>query len=57
MVADGFDIPLSDITGDRAASDSFMSGWRVAYYLVTSFSVFGLILSILTKPKRTDQDA
>jgi MFS family permease len=57
MVADGFDVPLGEITGDRAASESFMNGWRIAYILVTSFAVLGLILSILTKPKRADQDA
>ena len=56
MVADGFDIPLSEITGNRAASESFMNGWRLAYILVTAFSLLGLLLSILTKPKYADQD-
>jgi predicted MFS family arabinose efflux permease len=56
MVADGFDIPLSKITGDKAASDSFMNGWKFAYILVTVFSLFGLALAIVTKPKRADQD-
>ncbi len=55
MVADGFDIPLSDITGNKAASDSFMNGWRFAYILVTVFSLMGLALAILTKPTRPDQ--
>ena len=55
MAADGFDIPLSEITGDRAASASFMSGWRLAYMLDTVFSLLGLLLSILTKPKHTNQ--
>ena len=55
MAADGFDIPLSEITGDRAASASFMSGWRLAYILVTVFSLLGLLLSILTKPKYSDE--
>lgn len=54
MAADGFDIPLSDITGNRAASDSFMNGWRLAYILVTVFSLLGLLLSVLTKPKSAD---
>ncbi len=54
MVADGFDIPLSDITGNKAASDSFMNGWKYAYLLVTVFSLMGLALAILTKPKRPD---
>ncbi|MEE8045815.1 MAG: MFS transporter, partial [Dehalococcoidia bacterium] len=55
MVADGFDIPLSKITGDKAASDSFMNGWKYAYILVTIFSLFGLALAIFTKPKRPDE--
>jgi EmrB/QacA subfamily drug resistance transporter len=52
MVADGFDIPLSDITGNKAASDSFMNGWRYAYMLVTVFSLMGLALAIMTKPTK-----
>ena len=55
MVADGFDIPLGKITGDPAASASFMKGWKFAYILVTAFSLLGLLLSILTKPKHADQ--
>ena len=55
MVADGFDIPMSEITGDKAASDSFMNGWKLAYLLVTIFSLMGLALAILTKPKRNEQ--
>lgn len=54
MVADGFDIPLSDITGDEAASDSFMNGWKYAYALVTVFSLMGLGLAIFTKTKKPD---
>jgi len=52
MVADGFDIPLSDITGNKAASDSFMNGWKYAYMLVTVFSLMGLALAIMTKPSK-----
>ncbi len=55
MAADGFDIPLGEIAGNRAASDSFMSGWRLAYILVTAFSLLGLLLSILTKPQHTNR--
>ena len=55
MVADGFDIPLSKITGDEGASDSFMNGWKYAYILVTIFSLMGLALAIATKPKRLDE--
>jgi MFS family permease len=54
MVADGFDIPLNEITGDKAASQSFMNGWKLAYILVTVFSLAGLALAILTKPRRAD---
>ena len=56
MAADGFDIPLSEITGDPAASDSFMNGWRVAFILVTAFSLLGLLISIVTKPKHAEQE-
>ena len=52
MVADGFDIPLSDITGNKTASDSFMNGWKYAYALVTVFSLMGLVLAIMTKPTK-----
>lgn len=52
MVANGFDIPLSDITGNKMASDSFMNGWRYAYMLVTVFSLMGLALAIMTKPSK-----
>ncbi len=55
MAADGFDIPLGEITGNQAASASFMNGWRLAYILVTVFSLLGLVLSILTKPKQPDE--
>lgn len=55
MVADGFDIPLNKITGNEPASESFMNGWKFAYLLVTIFSLIGLVLAILTKPKRPDQ--
>lgn len=57
MVSDGFDIPLSDITGDAAASASFMNGWKYAYILVTVFSLMGLALAIATKPKRADEES
>jgi MFS family permease len=54
MVSDGFDIPLSKITGNEAASDSFMNGWKFAYMLVTVFSLMGLALAFFTKTKRPD---
>jgi MFS family permease len=54
MAADGFDIPLSEITGNAAASGSFLDGWKLAYILVTIFSLMGLTLAIFTKPQRVD---
>ena len=54
MAADGFDIPLSEITGNAAASASFLDGWKLAYILVMVFSLMGLALAIFTKPKRVD---
>tara|TARA_A100001037_G_scaffold149806_1_gene135384 strand:- start:66 stop:1541 length:1476 start_codon:yes stop_codon:yes gene_type:complete len=55
MVADGFDIQLSEITGDAAASESFMRGWKYAYGLVTIFSLIGLLLAIMTKTKTPEE--
>tara|TARA_B100000029_G_scaffold110038_1_gene101662 strand:+ start:37978 stop:39441 length:1464 start_codon:yes stop_codon:yes gene_type:complete len=52
MAADGFDIPLSEITGNDAASASFLDGWKLAYILVMVFSLMGLALAIFTKPER-----
>ena len=54
MVSDGFDIPLSEITGNDAASASFLDGWKLAYILVMVFSLMGLALAIFTKPERVD---
>ena len=54
MAVDGFDIPLTEITGNSAASESFLDGWKLAYILVTIFSLMGLALAIFTKPKRAD---
>ena len=54
MAADGFDIPLSEITGNDAASASFLDGWKLAYILVMIFSLMGLALAIFTKPERVD---
>ena len=55
MAVDGFDIPLNEITGNTAASESFMDGWKLAYILVTIFSLIGLAFAIFTKPKRADE--
>ena len=50
MAANGFDIPLSEIAGDRNAGDAFVAGWRVAYLLVVGFSAAGLLLAARTRP-------
>jgi MFS family permease len=52
MASRGFDIPLSDIDVVPGAGGAFMDGWKAAFILVTGFSVVGLLLSILTKPVR-----
>ena len=46
---------FSGIPGDKGASESFMNGWRFAYMLVTVFSLMGLALAIMTKPKAGEQ--
>ncbi len=51
MVARGFDISLGDIAVTPGAGDAFIEGWRAAYLLVTAFSIAGLILAFLTRPK------
>jgi MFS family permease len=52
MVANGFDIPLSQIAGNPGAGAAFVDGWRLAYVLVTLYSIVGLALAIRTKPPR-----
>lgn len=51
MVARGFDISLGDIAVTPGAGDAFIEGWRAAYLLVTAFSIAGLILAFLTRPR------
>ena len=52
MVARGFDIPLSDVTGDREATLAYMAGWRIAFTLVAVFALIALVLSIATRPRK-----
>ncbi len=51
MVAQGFDIPLSDIDVIPGADTAFIDGWKVAFILVVVFSIIGLVLAALTKPR------
>lgn len=51
MASNGFDIPLNEISETEGAGDAFVDGWRVAFILVAAFSVLGLILSAVTKPR------
>ena len=51
MVAQGFDIPLSDIDVIPGADTAFVDGWRAAFWLVVAFSVIGLVLAAMTKPR------
>jgi len=50
MVANGFDIPLNEVSEVAGAGEAFIDGWRIAYYLVTGYAVIGLLLAIVTKP-------
>ena len=53
MASRGFDIPLSHIGDTPGAGSAFMAGWKAAYILVSAFSALGLLLAIITKPKKT----
>lgn len=56
MVGRGFDIALDEIADVPGAGDAFIDGWRLAYFLVTGFSAVGLLLALLTNPKRQSPD-
>jgi|TARA_B110000263_G_scaffold95605_1_gene83574 MFS family permease len=49
MLSSGFDVPLNEIGNDLAAGDSFLSGTRVAYLLVSGITLISLVLTIFTK--------
>ena len=51
MASRGFDVPLNEIETTVGAGAAFIDGWRIAYLLVVGFSVLGLILSFVTKPR------
>ena len=49
MLSSGFDVPLNEIGNDLAAGDSFLTGTRVAYLLVSGITFISLVLAIFTK--------
>ncbi len=51
MAANGFDIPLSEVGDSRGAGAAFVDGWRVAFLLVTAYTLISLVLSTLTRPR------
>lgn len=51
MLSRGFDIQLDEIADTPGAGAAFTDGWRAAYYVVTGFSVIGLVMAIMTKPR------
>ncbi len=56
MASQGFDIPLNEISENAGAGDSFIDGWKVAFILVAGFSVVGMILAAVTKPRTIQSD-
>ena len=49
MLSSGFDVPLNEIGNDVAAGDSFLTGTRVAYLLVSGITFVSLVLAFFTK--------
>ena len=52
MAADGFDIPLNEINVTPGAGDSFLSGWKIAYFGVVGFALAGGGLAFFTREPR-----
>ena len=50
MTADGFDVPLNEINVTAGAGDAFLSGWKIAYFVVVGFSIVGAALAFFTRP-------
>lgn len=44
MVANDFDIPLSEIGDTPGASDAFMDGWRLTFVIMTAYMVLAMVL-------------
>ena len=43
LAAQGFDIPLGDIADTAGADDSFIDGWRAAYFVAAGVSLVALV--------------
>ena len=56
MLSSGFDVPLNEIGNDLAAGDSFLTGTRVAYLLVSGITFISLVLAIFTKSSVSRED-
>ena len=56
MAADGFDIPLNEIGVTAGAGDSFLSGWKIAYYSVVGFALVGAALAFFTREPEAAPD-
>ena len=52
MVSRGFDIPLSDVSGNDGATEAFLAGWRIAFALVVVFALGALALSFAARPRK-----
>jgi MFS family permease len=49
MMADGFDIPLSEIANTEGSGRAFINGWKITFWLAAALSVAGLITTLITK--------
>ena len=57
MAADGFDIPLNEIDITPGAGDSFLEGWKIAYFAVVGFALIGAALAFFTgEPEVPEED-
>jgi MFS family permease len=54
MVSRGFDIPLSDVSGNSGATLAFIAGWRIAFSIVVVFALAALILSIAGRQRKAE---
>ncbi|HIE82943.1 MAG TPA: hypothetical protein EYQ00_03430 [Dehalococcoidia bacterium] len=49
MMADGFDIPLSEIANTEGSGRAFINGWKITFWLAAALSAAGLITTLITK--------